>query len=92
MDSSLALKRTEMGVLLLRPGGVLVVVVPDADAAAAADAAAIEEEDVGDVARLPTTDVVVEPERLLLLPLRLLLPLLPARGREGGRYKGGRER
>lgn len=79
MDSSLALKRTEMGVLLLRPGGVLIVVVPDADAAAAA-AAATDEEDVGDVARLPTTDVVVEPERLLLLPLRLLLALLPAGG------------
>lgn len=81
----MALKRTEMGVLLLRPGGVLIVVVP-ADPAAAA---ATEEEDVGDVARLPTTDVVAEPERLLLLPLALLLPLLPAQvaGRKGEERK-----
>lgn len=69
-DSWLALKRTAMGVLLLRPGGVLIVVGTVAGTA-----------DVGVVARLPTTDVDAEPDRLLLLPLALLLALLPVRGK-----------
>jgi len=67
----LALKRTEIGVLLFRPGGALIAVVTVAATA-----------DVGDVARLPTTDVDADPDRLLLLPLALLVALLPATNQE----------
>lgn len=57
-----------MGVLLLKPGGVFIVAATVGGTA-----------DVGVVARLPTTEVDAEPERLLLLPLALLVALLAAR-------------
>lgn len=65
-DSSLALNRTEIGVLLPRPGG-------DFGAADRMPPTAVPD-DVGDVAA--DADAEVEPDRLLLLPLALLVALL----------------
>lgn len=65
-DSSLALNRTVIGVLLLSPGGDLETPGTPPPAALA--------EDVGDVAA--DADADVEPDRLLLLPLALLVALL----------------
>lgn len=65
-DSSLALNRTEIGVLLPRPGG-------DFGAPDRMPPTAVPD-DVGDVAA--DADAEVEPDRLLLLPLALLVALL----------------
>lgn len=74
----MALNRTEIGVvlLLLRPGGDFVELAMPVTALA---------DDVGEVAADADAEAVVDAaDRLLLLPLALLLALLP---RGGGRRR-----